>query len=221
MTHVPATEPASAGASPGDRGNGKGAAIALTDELRDAWTLLLSRYQWDCFATLTFKTPRHDQFEIVNAFNLWLMKWHQTEAMAHGSVKVDVKRRQDAYGRELPPRIKRTGSWWNNWRRGRGRPVYVLGIEPHQSGDLHLHAVIKFMTPWTMIRTVGWRVWSDPDYAAGMNMGWSRIEAPKSQDDVSGYCSKYVTKGGELVLSASFNACDVQTPISSDAPAAA
>jgi hypothetical protein len=188
-----------------------------TDEgLRAAWVSLLSRYPWCCFATLTFKNPRHDSYEIVNAFDIWLMKWHETEAIANGAMKKVLVPRKDAYGRPKPDRVKRSGTWWNKWRKGQGRPVYVLGIEPHQSGDLHLHAVIKFNTPWTMQRCVGWRIWSMKDYKPGMDMGWSRIEPPASQLDVAGYCSKYVTKGGDLVLSSSFNAKGISSPSLTD-----
>lgn len=193
-----------------------------TDEgLREAWSLLLARYRWDCFATLTFNRPRRDPYEVVNAFDIWLGKWHEQEAEQRGLHQVKRIARQDAYGRDLHPRIKRRGSWWNRWRRGQGRPVYVLGIEPHESGLLHLHAVIRFQTTWEMIRTNGWRLWSDMEHQLGMKMGWSRIEPPKSQGDVASYCSKYVTKGGELILSRSFNARSVQTPFSSNAPEAA
>lgn len=181
-----------------------------TDEgLRAAWSSLLARYEYNCFATLTFKTPRHDPYEIVNAFNLWLFKWHCIEAAAVGQLTETRTRREDAYGRALPDRVKRSGPFINAWKRGRMKPVYCLGIEPHKSGALHLHAVIKFSVPWTMHRTVGWRTWSMEDYDKGMDMGLSRIEPPESQGDVLSYCSKYVTKGGDLVLSPSFNAqCD-------------
>jgi len=178
-----------------------------TDEgLREAWSLLLARYRWDTFATLTFKFPRRDPFEIVNAFNIWLFKWHCEQAVAAGQMKETRARRQDAYGRPLPDRLKRSGPFINAWKRGRMKPVYVLGIEPHKSGALHLHAVIRFNVPWTMQRTTGWRIWSDEEHEQGMKMGISRIEPPESQGDVLEYCSKYVTKGGDLVLSPSFNA---------------
>lgn len=98
--------------------------------------------------------------------------------------------------------------------------MYCLGIEPHQSGLLHLHAVIKFCTSWDMTRRNGWRIWSDMDYPAGMKMGWSRIEPPKVLGDVAGYVSKYVTKGGEIFLSPSFTAQRVQASSTPDIAAA-
>lgn len=174
--------------------------------LREAWGRLLSRYRWDCFATLTFKHPRRDPFEIVNAFDIWLMKWCQLEASVRGEVTITTHTPTDAYGRKMPPKVRRRGPWWNRWRKGKGKPVYVLGIENHQSGNLHLHAVIKFGNGWDMQRKAGWRIWADEDYEPGMKLGFARIEPPQSQDDVAGYCSKYVTKGGELVLSKTFNA---------------
>ena len=193
-----------------------------TDEgLREAWSSLLARYQWDCFATLTFKNERHDPFEIINAFNIWMMKWHMTEAAIHGFITITRTPRHDRYGRRLPDRIRRQGNYWNRWRKGIGRPVTVVGIEPHKSGALHMHAVIKFNTRWEMNRSCGWRHWADPDYVNGMDMGWARLEPPNSQDDVASYCSKYVTKGGELVLSDSFTAGMDPSPFLTDAADAA
>lgn len=182
---------------------------------------LLVRYPWDCFATLTFNRPRRDPFEVLNAYRIWVQKWHELEAVERGALQVTYTPRADAYGRELPARVKRKGSWWNGWKKGRGRPVWVVGVEPHESGLLHLHACIHFRTPWVMQRRNGWRVWSDADYPGGMNMGWSRLEAPTSLGDVAGYVSKYVTKGGEIVLSPSFTAKRVQVPTSPDAVLAA
>jgi hypothetical protein len=186
-----------------------------TDEgLRRAWSTLLVRYPWDAFATLTFKHPRHDPFELVNAFTIFLDKWHLHQAVELGAATVTYVARADAYGRELPPRVKRRGPFVNAWKKGRYRPVWVLGIEQHKSGDLHMHACIKFETPWEMSRRLGWRVWADQDNPAGMKMGWARIEQPKSLGDVAGYVSKYVTKGGDVVLSPSFTAKRVQVPSS-------
>lgn len=177
-----------------------------TDEgLRAGWSAFLARYEYDCFATITFKNARRDPFEIHNAFQMFLYRWQLTEAMAQGMAEIKRKPREDAYGRKLPDRVKTTGKYMNAYKRGHYRPVYCLGVEPHKSGDLHAHAVIRFTTPFEMKRTVGWRIWTTDDFSLSMNMGWSRIEPPKSQGDVLGYCSKYVTKGGELFLSRSFN----------------
>ena len=170
------------------------------------WSSFLARYSYDAFATLTFKTPRRDPFDIVKVFDAWLFRWHATEAAARGELTITTKPSSDAYGRRLPDKVKYRGPFINRWKRRHGRPIYCVGIEPHQSGALHLHAVIKFQQPYEMIRSVGWRIWADPHYSAGMDKGWARIEPPASQGDVLGYCSKYVTKGGELVLSRSFNA---------------
>lgn len=174
--------------------------------IRAGWSSFLARYKYDCFATVTFKNARRDPFEVHNAFQMFLWRWQMTEAMAQGLARQTVTRSEDAYGRTLPDKRRWRGTYQNAYKRGHYRPVYCLGVEPHQSGDLHAHAVIRFTTPFEMKRTVGWRIWTTEDFTLSMNLGWSRIEPPASQGDVLGYCSKYVTKGGELFLSRSFNA---------------
>ena len=173
--------------------------------LKVAWSRFLARYEYDCFATITFKNGRRDVFEVHNAFRMLLFRWQMTEALSRGMCEVKRKGRQDAYGRQLADRVTYKGKYSNGYKRGKFRAVYCLGVEPHRRGDLHAHAVIRFTTPFEMQRSVGWRIWTTDDLALSMNNGWSRIEPPKSQGDVLGYCSKYVTKGGEMFLSHSFN----------------
>lgn len=69
---------------------------------------------------------------------------------------------------------------------------YLAAEEPHQSGDIHFHAVgagyfrhLSMHDSWEMATRCGheWRG------------GFARIEPPKSVDDVVGYCVKYVAKG--------------------------
>ena len=179
-----------------------------TKHIREGWTELLSRYEWDCFATLTFKNARRDPFEVVNAFRIWLYKWSLREAESRHLAFIEKRGAQD--NRQNSSSRKRdriTGPFVRAWKRGKAVPIWVLGIEAHRTGSLHLHAIIKsrpFLSDLT--RRVGWEIWKLDGSHGGMGMGLARLEPPRSQGDVRGYVSKYVTKGGEIVLGDSFNA---------------
>ena len=176
--------------------------------LRDAWAELLSRYPWDAFATLTFKNPRRDPFEVAKLFDIWLFRWSCTDAVERGELDMTVTEKLDAYGRVIGQKVKRVGKFWADWSRGRRRPVYALGIETHKTGTLHCHAVLRF-PGWEANRHTGWSTWFNPK-PVGYDLGRARIEPPKDQDDVRAYCSKYVIKEAEdrglFRLSETFNA---------------
>jgi hypothetical protein len=176
-------------------------------QIREGWAELLSRYPWDCFATLTFQTPRRDPFEVVKAVEMWLRKWNESEAVSRGLCDVSESTVTDAYGRAISKRKRVSGPWVRRWKDGRAQPVYVIGVEPHQSGSLHAHAIIKHADYLPdLCRGVGWEIWRCPRSQGGMGHGMARIEPVLSRGAVADYVTKYVTKGGELVLSRSFDA---------------
>ena len=183
--------------------------------LRAAWDNLLASYQWDCFATLTFAKPRRDSFEVAKMFDIWLARWCFEDAKARGELQEKVVERKDGYGRVISQITKRAGPFWNRWRRGLNRPVYVLGIEEHSSrhrpGCFHCHAVLNF-PGYEANRRIGWSTWFNAK-PLGYNLGRARIEPPKDQEDVGAYCAKYVTKEqgnrGLLKLSDSFKAAQL------------
>ena len=169
----------------------------------------MSRYLWHWFVTLTFRTGRCDPFELVKIFRLWLTRVLADEAVSRGLGEIVIKpaRRQGD-----PPRRKQRGRYFNGVKRRDDAwlPVWVLGVEPHQSGDLHMHAVVKLPDALPDVnRKRAWHTWTD-DRPLGFGNGFARIEPPKSFEDVLGYCCKYVSKdasrGGWLELSHSFNA---------------
>lgn len=156
-----------------------------------AWAQLVSRYPWECFATLTWAQNPGDE-QVRRDFHTWLFAWMGQVAVARGQAREVVTR----------DGTRRFRGWWINQRRsGRCEPVYVLGIEPHRSGKLHAHAVLKFPSCFGEVhRGEGWSLWKRLH-------GWSRLEPPKSQDDVAGYVSKYVVKpDADLLISKSFQA---------------
>ena len=73
--------------------------------------------------------------------------------------------------------------------------TFVVAIEYHKSGQIHLHALI-FGVGETRRLT-----WMDHWHALDELAGFARIVAVGNNEAVSNYVTKYVTKGGEVDLS--------------------
>ncbi len=200
------TERAATGPAPGPDVGAQ--VVALNSEnVRAGWAEFLARYQWDVFATLTYAGNVWAEEKVLRNFRTWLHKWQERTAIERGLCKIRTKERRDGYGRVTVTHVHRSGAWSNNIRKGRGHPVWVLGVEPHKSGRLHAHAIIKWsnLLP-NLERRLGWHLWHEPRAKSGFGFGVARIEPPQSQGDVATYVSKYVVKGGDLYLSPSFDA---------------
>lgn len=79
------------------------------------------------------------------------------------------------------------------------RVDYVAAIEAHKNGWPHLHPLFAFEGGLMEgdVETLG-RLWYKRN-------GYGRLEVPRSQQDVTGYCAKYLTKDlaiGTLLISA-------------------
>jgi len=159
--------------------------------VRQAWIQLLSRYQWQCFATLTWRTAAGRE-QVERDFKTWVSRW-----MGNVAVSLQIAEWHISKGGNVHLR----GHWPHQRARGRENYVWVLGIEPHRTGRLHAHALIKFPDTFGEVRlSEGWELWKDWH-------GLARLEPPRGQDDAVAYVSKYVIKGrSELVFSPSFNA---------------
>lgn len=186
-------------------------------DVTDAMADVLARYEWDCFCTLTFNRPRHDPFEARKVIDFWLFRWMEQEAIRRDLVAVERQVMRDGYGREIGVEVRRSGPWWRKWRKRKNRPVYVLGIERHRSGCVHMHLVLRLPDFCRDARrSIGWHCWHGPKSEGGMDLGRARIEPPKSQADVRLYCCKYVAKEaqeeGLLFLSDSFDAARITPP---------
>lgn len=103
-------------------------------------------------------------------------------------------------GRNKVGRVKYYGPQVNRWNRGRDKPVYVVGVEQHREGGNHLHAILRHEVYAESIR----RDSAYLDWYDTMNLGFIRIEPPRSQNDIRSYVSKYVAKSGDLFFSDSF-----------------
>ncbi len=182
--------------------------VPLTDaNVRAGWSDLLSRYEWDAFATLTYSGAVWAAEKVVRNFREWLYRWQVETAIARGLCTERKRPRVDRSGQVVGVRVDLSGPWRNNYRKGRADPVWVLGVEPHKSGRLHAHALVRWspLLP-DLERRRGWHLWSAAREAGGLGHGFARIEPPRGQDSVAEYVTKYVVKGGELYLSPSFDA---------------
>jgi len=66
-----------------------------------------------------------------------------------------------------------------------------MGVEPHQSGDLHIHGLISGAGPgWRPEIKLPWEIWQ----GLFTRFGRSKVEACNSNEAVTGYCSKYILK---------------------------
>lgn len=91
--------------------------------------------------------------------------------------------------------------WGPRWaKKPHGGIIWARGQEYHKSGRIHHHAVFAGPT-FDLNSEIRRLTWMDWWYR---HFGIARLERPRSQNDVSGYVSKYVTKGGEVDLSANF-----------------
>lgn len=100
----------------------------------------------------------------------------------------------------------------------RGLSVYwCLAYERHQSGALHMHALIgnpmfdlnvrarrlQFMDCWFSLGDAGYTLRGSRRFMPARGPGFARIMVPNSINAVSNYCSAYVGKGTEIDLGGS------------------
>jgi hypothetical protein len=92
-----------------------------------------------------------------------------------------------------------------SWRRRPWKSIqFAIAIERHKSGNPHAHVLLRF--PSGLPRDFPVRYWQD----RASDGGFCKLEVPRSQSDVVDYCSKYVVKEGEILLSENFRPTRVQ-----------
>lgn len=181
--------------------------------VRFAWQELLSRVRWDYFITLTVNPrwfPRMGAESWAKAWTWFLFTWLSESAVAAGQgekVPSTIKTVRVKKGGEWvdEPVMRVKGPWANAWRKGRGKPMWVLALEPHRDSRLHAHVLVK------MTRDLAWL-----DYSVGQKIwqahrGICWFEVPKSQVEVGAYVTKYVVKSGSdaLIFSENFDAARI------------
>ncbi len=92
------------------------------------------------------------------------------------------------------------GPKWST--KSHGGIQWARGQEFHKDGRLHFHAVAAAPTD-DLNRLMSRYQWHEFWFK---EFGRNRIEAPRSQLDITGYVSKYVTKGGVVDVSKNFGA---------------
>lgn len=159
---------------------------AKLDRPRRAWADLLLREQWHWFCTLTFKPKHEGRGGGVHP---------ERAGKAFGLLVNAIN--EDLYGRR-----------WRELRRAQGGLVWANGTEFHKDGRIHFHSLVSCpqLDLNLVQRRLTWMDWWRLDERGGDRFGYARIETPESQDDVAGYVSKYVVKGGEVDFSANFGA---------------
>ena len=111
------------------------------------------------------------------------------------------------------------GPFAKRWKRYHTTmaPIYVLGLERHKSGAVHIHSIIHHrIFEQDIRRDRGWASWK-------RRYGRARVEPVNSQASVGGYVSKYCLKDyanidprqeAELILSRFFG----EQPLGSSSP---
>ncbi|MDQ1093161.1 hypothetical protein QE400_002574 [Xanthomonas sacchari] len=139
---------------------------------------LLQRIPWQQFWTLTFRLNKTGR---------------------NGGVHAEAA---DKAFRFFVSSINRSlyGARWS--ARPHGGLQWARGQEFHRDGRLHFHAVAAAPND-DLNRLINRYEWHEFWYR---EFGRNKIEAPRSQSDITGYVSKYVTKGGEVDFSKNFGA---------------
>lgn len=152
--------------------------VRRIDRIAQAYGELLGRVPWQLFGTHTFRIHKAGRSGGVHP-----------EA-AHKAFRFFVSSiNRELYGRD----------WGRRWHRG---CQWAVGEELHKDGRLHLHSVISAPTG-DLYRLLSFRQWHE---FWRKEFGNNRLEAPRSQADVAGYLSKYVSKEGNVTLSPNFGA---------------
>lgn len=145
---------------------------------RDAYAELLAREPWHWFATLTFRRD------------------HQRASGGMHPEKADKAFRW--WLRNLNEHLY--GKYWMRSERAQGGVVWARGQEFHKDGKVHFHAVLA-APDRDLDKCCSRYEWHERWYR---DNGRNQIEPPRSQEDVLGYVSKYVTKDGEVDFSHNF-----------------
>jgi len=160
--------------------------------VRDGYAELLARVPWSYFVTLTYDPKRHPRSGEESWRKSWewfLWAWLRSSAIAAGQAWED-------------DRGNLRGPWVNAWRKGSGRPVWVLALEPHRDDRLHAHVLLR------MTRNLPWLDWKVGQVLWRSNRGGCWFEAPRDHEHVTRYVAKYILKSGSegLFLSPNFDA---------------
>jgi hypothetical protein len=146
--------------------------------LADAYAEILRRHSWHWFTTLTFRPDRGGRAGGMHP---------EAADKAFRFFVSSINR--ELYG----------AKWSKGTRRG---IMWARGSEFHKDGRLHFHAVLASGVD-DLSRLASRYDWHEFWFR---EFGRNQIEVPRCQDDIAGYVSKYVAKGGEVDFSKNFGA---------------
>ena len=158
-------------------------------ELPKAYGEFLSEsYIWDYFGTLTLRNEYSRVGDRIFRGHVHRMMWRWfmlSAVRVGGADQVD------------PESWRFQGKLATAYKHGRGRFVYAFAIEPHRSKQLHGHFLLYVPRYFNHLLDYG-------DGVRAWEWGYCKFERPECQEDVSTYVSKYISKGGDITLSESF-----------------
>jgi hypothetical protein len=157
----------------------------------DAWAGMLVKFPAHAFATLTFRPTKRFTDKHTGELR------EVARTSAGGGMHPEAADKAFRFFVSSINRELYGNCWGKRWHRGL---QWARGQEFHKDGRLHFHALLSAPTGdlWQLISVRTWhRKWLD-------EFGFNRIERPRSQADVAGYVSKYVTKDGEVDFSPNF-----------------
>ena len=91
------------------------------------------------------------------------------------------------------------------WHKKRSGVYWIRALEFQRRGVIHYHALIggaRVAKADERLARADRRLWEREWLEVGR--GFARVEAPRCIGSVSGYCAKYVAKGGEIDLGGAF-----------------
>ncbi|MBA7552251.1 hypothetical protein ES705_44809 [subsurface metagenome] len=81
-------------------------------------------------------------------------------------------------------------SVWHELRKSFVARAFLV-VEPHQSGDLHIHGLVAGTgAGWRPEIALPWDIWT----GLFKRFGRAKVEACNTQEAVTGYCAKYLLK---------------------------
>lgn len=135
---------------------------SLVMDVLTAYGEFLDGFAWEAFCTLTFRDSVRSEECAERRFTKWFRLWQEAAAASEGVAKRAI--------RKFPG-------------------TFALGVERHQSGTLHVHALVRRspVLDFELDRRLGWRLWKEV-------YGLARVERPMPGGGASRYLAKYVVK---------------------------
>jgi hypothetical protein len=168
----------------------QGLSVQQAEQLRPVLVDYISPVDWDIAGSLTFRYKHLNYDLCFKIFREFLFTW-ETEDVRSKEIAKDWQ----------SPRGESFRKWVNSRKKDRAnsKPIWIMAVEPHKSGRLHLHFLLK-SSPFIglMDESLGKQIWQAP---RGREC---RIETPRSQRACVRYIVKCIMNGMQYDLSSNF-----------------